>query len=527
MASRKPADKKLTLTGSIKSGPAGPADTSDGSARQLHAQLLKAEAMRRQGHLDSAEKICRQLLNYHPTYLGALQTFGLTALEKKNYPQAVNCFLTAAAEAHDDWTNYTNLAAAWLGLEVPQMAALMLREARNLNPNDPEVHFMLGEVASDDRDFGAAMEAYRTALALKPDHAPALFKLSDCLISLGYFTEASDLLLKLRKLRPGSIAVVHLLLQLPAGSLEMDFRKALEISRKQETESQQEFANNKTFVLASVFDREEAYDQAWDAICKANADIWDEHATPLKKALERRARDLEFVHQMTAVKPPSKGRSRSSARPVPLFILGPSRAGKTTLETLVACHPGVKRGYENHNVEFAVKRAAQTAGLVTLKSLLLLPTPLDQLFADKFRERAAASSDHADVLTNTNPGLIGSVGRLAQALPEARFVFMTRNHDDTTLRILMKKYRIGNHHAYSLESARQYVRWYDEMTAVLEQKLPGRALRLRYEDLVTDPSSGVGNVLELCGLQADELTLPEVGSDAGAAKPYCKHMGTA
>lgn len=496
------------------------ANAGKSSARQLHSALLEAETMRRRGHLDSAEKTCRKLLDVHPTYLGALQTFGLVALEKKNYPQAVNCFLTAAAEAPDDWSNYTNLAAAWLGLELPQMAALMLREARALNPKDAEVHFMLGEVSSDENEYEQAMQAYRAALSLNPEHDMALFRLCDCLINLGYFTEAKALLLRLRKLLPGAIAVISLMLQLPRGSLNIDFHKALDSAQKQASETESTFNNNKDFVLATILDREGAHDKAWEVLERANSDIYAEHEGFLEKLLARRAADLTSARAMTELAPPPDQDPVSLSRPTPLFILGPSRAGKTTLETLVGSHPGVKRGYENHAVEFAVKRASQSAGLISLKSLLLLPEPVHQSFASKFRNLLAANSDGATVVTNTNPGLIGSVGKLAQALPEARFVFLTRNQNDVVLRVLMKKYRKRNHHAYNLNTAHQYVEWYDEMTTVLEEKLPGRALRLRYEDMLNDTASTVASVLKLCGLEMDGLQLPEVGSDVGAAAPY-------
>ena len=149
---------------------------------------------------------------------------------------------------------------------------------------------------------------------------------------------------------------------------------------------------------------------------------------------------------------------------------------------------------------------------------------MHQSFASKFRDLLAANSDGATVVTNTNPGLIGSVGKLARALPEARFVFLTRNQNDVVLRVLMKKYRNRNHHAYNLKTTHQYVEWYDDMTAVLEKKLPGRALRIRYEDMLNDTASTVSGVLQLCGVETGALRLPEVGSDVGAAAPYSNYI---
>ena len=494
------------------------------SLRALHTKLIQAETSRRAGELDKAERICRSLLEEHPTHLGALQTFGLVALEKKNYPQAVTCFLTAAAEAPSDWTNFTNLGAAWLGLELPHMAVVMLREARSLNPQDPEIHFMLGEVFAEDREYEDAMAAYREALALEPNHKLALFKLSDCYINLGFFHEARDLLLRLRKLRPDAIAVVNLLFQLPKGMVDLDFKKAVDRCEKQDSETRQDYENSKAFVRAAILDREGDYEAAWNAIKPANAAVYPEHTKALKPVLDRRARELEAARSLKAS---SLGKSSGKAKrdaPVPLFIQGVSRSGKTTLETLIDCHPDIKRGYENHAVEFATVRASQTAGLVSIRSLNTLPDPLLPSFAQHFRDKLASSSSGNTVITNTNPGLIGAIGRVAQALPEARFVFLTRNRDDAALRIFMKKYKSGNHHAYDMATAYQYIDWYEAMIEALTGKLGERAIHIRYEDTVANPSAAVRSVFDLCRLASTSLDLPMIGTDVDAAKPYANFL---
>jgi tetratricopeptide (TPR) repeat protein len=496
----------------------------DMSARQLHSVLLDAEQNRRTGNLDIAEKICRKILNVHPKYIGFLQTFGLIALEKKHYPQAVNCFLTAAAEAPDDWTNYSNLAAAWLGLGIPQMASLALQEARKLNPHDAEVHFMMGEVFSDDREYELAMQAYRDALALNPKHSTALFKLCDCLINLGYFSEAKKLLIRLQKLRPDSVAVVHLMSQFPVNAFQTDLSKALDATSLLPTETKEEFENNQLFVRANLLHRAGRYEDSWRALQAANDYMHQHQNVELKKSAARRARDLDFASSFPKLKAPSGHSVSASRRPVALFIAGPSRAGKTTLETLVGCHSGVKRGYENHKVEFAVKRASQKAGLVTLRSLPLLPEPLHQSFAETFREIIAASAEGAAVFTNTNPGLIGSTAKLAMALPEARFIFVTRDKMDLALRVFMKKYKSGNHYSYNLEAIQNYLVWYEKMVDLLHEKLPGRSIKLRYEDIVGNPSRAVEASLSLCGVEADALELPQVSSDVGVAEPYVQWM---
>ena len=66
--------------------------------------------------------------------------------------------------------------------------------------------------------------------------------------------------------------------------------------------------------------------------------------------------------------------------PRSIFIFGPSRSGKTTLERLIATCDGVKRGYENPILENSVRGAFRTAGLPTRERIIELPPQLDDLF---------------------------------------------------------------------------------------------------------------------------------------------------
>ncbi|MGI9351739.1 MAG: tetratricopeptide repeat-containing sulfotransferase family protein [Rhizobiaceae bacterium] len=491
--------------------------------RALHKKLVEAESKRRAGKLVESEKICRELLNNHPTYVGALQTFGLVCLETENFRQAVTCFMTAAAEAPSDYTNFTNLGAAWLGLDVPSMAEIMLLEAKKINPDNPEIYQMIGDIAVADRRYEHAMSMYRKCLELKPDSKMAMFRLSECLVDHGFFGKAKNLLLKLHKLQPNWVAVLHLLRKLPHGMVDIDFERALENGKRQSSESEFEFANNCKFLQGAILDTRGKYTEAWKTLTTANEEIVNDHKEMHEKGRKQRDSNLLAIKKMSESEIQTIS-SSSRDECIPLFILGPSRAGKTTLEILSATHGAVKRGYENSMVEDAVVRAAQKAGLIKLHRLQLLPKPLLTSFVEEFRSRMTGYAGGAKCVTHTNPGLIGSVAGLAEALPEARFVFVSRNREDTAVRIFQQKYKSGNHHSYNLENTFEYVDWYELMFKELIPRLGNRIAHVQYEDMVADPHNTAEMVLNLCDLKLGNLELPDVGSDVNAAKPYADYL---
>ncbi|MEM9472790.1 MAG: tetratricopeptide repeat protein, partial [Pseudomonadota bacterium] len=380
------------------------------SVNSLHKRLVEAEKKRKQGRLKEAETICRQLLDTDPTYVGALQTFGLVAIEQKNYRQAVTCFLTAAATAPTDPTNFTNLAAAWLGLEIPDMAAVMLREAHRLDDRNPAIHHLLGDVFSHNKQFAEAMASYRDALAIDPDFDQSLLQLCQCYLNLGYFGQAAELLDRLRRVRPDVVNLPYMMLQLPPQLLDasIDLQAVLSKSRKAHGQTQSEFDTKKAFVEAAILDRQHKHEEAWQVLCDINGKLNQEAQALWASQSERHKLALAAASALDGSKLPRPRDRKPADGAAPLFILGPSRAGKTTLEKLVGAHADVNRGYEGEVVQFACRRAAQKAGLVNIADLAQLPKNLHGPFAAEFRHRLNETNPGHKLVSITTPGLISN-----------------------------------------------------------------------------------------------------------------------
>jgi hypothetical protein len=194
------------------------------------------------------------------------------------------------------------------------------------------------------------------------------------------------------------------------------------------------------------------------------------------------------------------------------------------MESLVSILDGVKRGYENPSVENAISRTYQDAGLLTTYTLDFLPPQfypqVRELYAGEVARRAGA----VRVFTNTHPGYIHEVGRLAQTLPNVRFIFVKRNLDDVVLRMFMRLYQRGNPYSYDLKSAREYVEWYYRMMDLMAEKLPEIVRVVRYEDIVADPGTALRTAADLCGVPITHGPIPALGDDRECAAPYRELM---
>jgi hypothetical protein len=223
-------------------------------------------------------------------------------------------------------------------------------------------------------------------------------------------------------------------------------------------------------------------------------------------------------------KPAIRGETDDSV-PQSLVILGPSRAGKTTMERLVGSFNGVKRGFESNIVANAVARTFQTAGLLTRARMREMDPEMWDLFREFYREELAERAGTSRIFTNTMPGLITDAVLIARIVPNARFIFVKRNIDDVTIRTYMKPYKGERHgYAYSVDSIYSLIEWYYKMIDVIAELLPDLSRIIHYEDMIEDPKAALDIACEVCGVALYTGDLPELGDDRGAGAPYKEYL---
>jgi hypothetical protein len=285
------------------------------------------------------------------------------------------------------------------------------------------------------------------------------------------------------------------------------------------------FENSVAFVRAAALDKAGRYAEAWQQVDAANRTVAIDMRDELK---ERRESEQESFVRLREAQITARGNQKlDSTHPVSLFILGPSRSGKTTMEQLVATLDGVKRGYENPSVDNAVRRAMQAAGLLTSSHFEHLPAQLEPSCREIYREELSRRAGSAKVFTNTHPARIHDAIRMVDTFPNVRFIFIKRKMEDILFRIYQRQYTKGNAYAYDLKEARDHIIRYHQMIDLLTDKLQDIVRIIHYEDMVVDPARALRTAADLCGLPVQEVPLPALGDDRGCAEPYRQFMAPA
>jgi tetratricopeptide (TPR) repeat protein len=500
-----------------------PPPHSDPLLRAL-AAVQEAEALRLAGKLDRAQSQCATVLRQYPDYVAALQTMGLILADRSQDQQALGYLHRASMLNPNDPLILTALAGVYLSMGANVMASRTLEQARQLAPHDVNILATLGEIYRADKEYELACAAYEAALKIEPAYTVAEVGLALSLMQTGQLDQAAAILQKQVREGSRSVATIYMLSQLSTSLVDLDLVALLdEVTASSGMSEGGEFLADRAFTRAAVFDRAGRLDEAWAHLQEARR---YNHAENRKRYRDERQAHVPLLQLARTARLPRADES-NSRYPISLFIVGPSRSGKTTMEQLVGVLPGVKKGYENPIVENAVRATFQVSGFPTRSSLVEMPPALGDRFRKTYFEEFGKRAGAAKVLTNTLPSRNEDAIRVAAEIPNARFLFIKRDLNDISLRIYMRHYKGGHAYASDLRDIRDYVTFCHDMIDVMASRMPDISRAIAYEDMIADPASAMAAAAALCNLEPHGGVLPPVGHDSGCATPYLDRIEAA
>ena len=484
--------------------------------RQPREVLEEADRLRQQGRFDRAESTCYSLVRRYPGYAAALHTLGLVYLDKGDFERALDCLIRASMRDPTNWMTLTALSLAYLRLGASEMAAETLTKALVTRPRDASIFSSLGEIRREEREYELAQQAYRQALTLDPTMETPATGLALCLSAHGQSAEAANILSEAYGRGIRSLNLLHVMTTLPSNTVHIDILTALDQLAVHQNKTDAAFKNTYLFVRAAALDAAGRHSEAWETLNAANRPLANEHHGQLKAHVTRREKSLERLRSFSR----SVQFSNSQAPAVSLFILGPSRSGKTSLERLVSSLDGVKAGCEVPILERAARRSFQAAAIPASSYLEEIPGPLLLSFRQHYLEDLARRAGSARVFTNTLPSHIHNAGLIANVIPNARFLLLKRGMEDVAWRIYLTKYLSGNPYAYDLKAIRAHLDWYNAMIDLVAEKLPDITQVVSYEAMAEDPAATLRKSADLCGLGLGGGSVSPMPNDCGCSAPY-------
>jgi Sulfotransferase family len=194
--------------------------------------------------------------------------------------------------------------------------------------------------------------------------------------------------------------------------------------------------------------------------------------------------------------------------PDPIFILGLPRSGSTLLEQILASHSQVEGTHELYDIQRVVLEIpTQRSDLEDPRYPAVLAGLAPEDFGrlgDRYITSTRAYRQGKPFFIDKMPNNFRHIGLIHLMLPNAKIIDARREPMACCFSNLKQLFASGQEFTYSIEDIARYYRTYLDLMRHWDAVLPGRVLRIWYEDVVEDLESNVRRILEFCGLEFEQ-----------------------
>jgi tetratricopeptide (TPR) repeat protein len=451
------------------------------------AIMLMARAMDRSGRTSEAVSLLSRCLKLDPEFASARFVRGRLLFRLHRYREALAEIETLLTREERN-PRYREVKADILSkIGEEKQASEICRALAAENPRRAESWVLYGATL---RSMGAndeAVAAYRRATEARPSCGWAWWSLAD--IKGVHFSNAD---------------ICAMQEQLAQADLSADDRTQM------------------LFALGMAYERVNDYQHAFEHYARANA--------ASRHAMNRSEHSsASRVARFKALFTPGFLRSRTGAgcqAPDPIFVLGRPRSGSTLIEQILASHSEIEGVGE---LPYVVDLIAQLAGREALSSAARYPEALERLdhaalaaLGSLYLESAALHRKSGQpYFVDKMPGNFLHVGMIHLILPNAKIIDIRRNPAATCLS--MFKHNFGKSNP-SLEELGRLYREYVEIMAHYDRVLPGRVVRIVYEELVASPEAEIRKLLQRLDLPFEESCLNYHATERAIRTPSAEQV---
>ncbi|MGD0490538.1 MAG: sulfotransferase [Steroidobacteraceae bacterium] len=444
--------------------------------RLVRAYLLTAgdhvEALRLLGRiahqrnaLDDAERLLEKVIKIVPDYRAARADYARVLIARQKHARAreeVDVLLELEPHNRD----YLLLrAGAYAGLGGHEEAIRLFQELLAASPAWPQLQVLLGHSLKAVGRGPEAIESYRAAAASRPGFGDAYWSLAN----LKTYRFSGD---------------------------------DIERMRAEETDPTTPFVDryHLCFALGKALEDRGEFADSWQCYARGNA----------LKCAESRYRP-EFTETNTRkqieVCTAQFFASRAGSGvpdPDPILIVGLPRSGSTLVEQILASHSQVEGTQELYDIPRLV---LELQGRGADPHDPRYPAVLAELSPEEFRALGArymsdtrAYRQGRGFFIDKMPNNFRHIGLIHLMMPNAKIIDVRRSPLPCCVGNLKQLYASGQDFSYGVEDIARYYRTYLELMRHWDRVLPGRVLRICYEDVVEDLETSVRRILKFCTL---------------------------
>ena len=468
-------------------------------------KLAYAAEHHKEGRLEQAEKLYREVVRDNPSNVDALRMLGRIALGAGRYAEAERLFRRAVKLAPDFAGAITDLGRVLKEQHQLQEAVECFERVIALEPENPQAHFQLATALAPAAMTPRAIESYQRALALQPKFPGAWLGLGHVLKTVGRQHEAIDAYRKCIRMRPDNGESYWSLANLKTYKLTEDDIAAMQKALEKEGLTDQSRVNF-LYALAKAYEDRGDFGRAWTYYGQGNGtQRMLEKYDPVQTEVLHDAIIDVFSAEFLAERP-----AAGHPDPSPIFVIGLPRSGSTLIEQILASHSMVEG-----TSELPYVGRVSTSLNRNRPDGINYPEAVRELQGEHLHELGRRYLELAQMhrtegtprFIDKMPNNFAAVGLLHLILPNAKIVDARRHPLDACLSCYRQLFAKGQTFTYDLIDIGEYFLEYERMMDHWHAVLPGKVIYMQYEEVVRDFEREVRRLLEHCDLPFEEACL--------------------
>jgi tetratricopeptide (TPR) repeat protein len=472
----------------------------------LPAEVITATGLFSDGDIIPAEQMIRQFLLKHGDHVEGMRLLAKIGMKLEVYDDPELLLEHALRLEPDYHAMRYDYALALLGRHKHVQALEEIRRLLGVEPQNRAYRITHATACIGVGKHEQAVEEYRKILAETPRAADVHLSVAHALKTLGRQSEAVASYRTAFELAPSFGDAYWSLANLKTYRFAAeDIARMREQERAASTGAEDRY--HLCFALGKALEDRGDYAESFDYYRRGNA---------LKKA------DLRFkiepIERNARLQAALCTREFFDARPGygcgsgdPIFIVGLPRAGSTLLEQILASHSEVEGTTELPNI---LRFVAELQGRDPDTRAPRYPAVLERLGAADFRGLGEKYLADTRIYRSGKPRFIDKmpnnfrhIGLIHLMLPNARIIDARREPMACCFSNFKQLFASGQEFTYDIEDIARYYRSYVELMRHWDEALPGKILRIQYEDVVEDLESNVRRILDFCGLPFEAACL--------------------
>jgi tetratricopeptide (TPR) repeat protein len=212
----------------------------------------------------------------------------------------------------------------------------------------------------------------------------------------------------------------------------------------------------------------------------------------------------------------------------PIFIVGLPRAGSTLLEQILSSHSLVDGTLELPNIpalsQRLRRRGRQSDASEYPEILGELTAEELETFGEEFISDTRIHRQGAPFFIDKMPNNFRHIGLINLILPNAKIIDARRHPMSCCFSGYKQLFAEGQEFSYDLTDIGRYYVDYVALMDHWDEVLPGKILRVQYEDVVADVDTQVARILDYCGLPFEEACINFHKTDRSVRTPSSEQV---